>query len=319
MQRAAAPPEDRRGVAVGGAVLRGRRGRGAATALYDAALRVVKNVGYVGAGTCEFIADAEGNLFFLEVNARLQVEHPRDRDGDRARSRRAAAPRRRGREAARPVAASTRKGHAIEARVYAEDPSKGFIPKPGPIDELVWAGGAGEVQTRTLRVESGVQRRQQDHAVLRSDDREGRRVGRDARRCDRRARSRARRHDHRAMRRRTSRSCARRSRATSSERRRTTRSSPRSSRSDAPVRRSRWASAQAEVALYSAHRTSRARDVGDHDVPRTSGDRRSPGATSRDRLERQFPAKRGKLLSQTAESCLYEGRRCATPCALRAS
>ena len=49
-----------------------------------------------------------------------------------------------------------RRGHAIEARVYAEDPSKGFIPKPGPIHELVWAGGAGEVQTERLRIESGV-------------------------------------------------------------------------------------------------------------------------------------------------------------------
>jgi acetyl-CoA carboxylase biotin carboxylase subunit/3-methylcrotonyl-CoA carboxylase alpha subunit len=48
------------------------------------------------------------------------------------------------------------KGHAIEARVYAEDPAKGFIPKPGPIDELVWCGGAGEVLTSKLRVESGV-------------------------------------------------------------------------------------------------------------------------------------------------------------------
>jgi len=47
-------------------------------------------------------------------------------------------------------------GHAIEVRVYAEDPAKGFIPKPGPINELVWAGGAGEVQSKTLRVESGV-------------------------------------------------------------------------------------------------------------------------------------------------------------------
>ena len=49
-----------------------------------------------------------------------------------------------------------RSGHAIEARIYAEDPSKGFIPKPGPIDELSWAGGAGDAQTKTLRVESGV-------------------------------------------------------------------------------------------------------------------------------------------------------------------
>jgi acetyl/propionyl-CoA carboxylase alpha subunit len=44
----------------------------------------------------------------------------------------------------------------VEVRVYAEDPSKGFIPKPGAIDELVWAGGAGELQTPKLRVESGV-------------------------------------------------------------------------------------------------------------------------------------------------------------------
>jgi acetyl/propionyl-CoA carboxylase alpha subunit len=47
-------------------------------------------------------------------------------------------------------------GHSIETRVYAEDPSKGFLPRPGPIDDLVWAGGAGEAQTRALRVESGV-------------------------------------------------------------------------------------------------------------------------------------------------------------------
>src|SRR5208282_1636751 len=49
-----------------------------------------------------------------------------------------------------------RRGHAIEARVYAEDPSKGFLPKPGAIDELVWAGGAGEAQTERLRIEAGV-------------------------------------------------------------------------------------------------------------------------------------------------------------------
>src|SRR3954468_7660815 len=48
-----------------------------------------------------------------------------------------------------------RRGHAIEARVYAEDPQKGFIPKPGPIDELVWAGGVGDAQTPTLRIELG--------------------------------------------------------------------------------------------------------------------------------------------------------------------
>jgi acetyl/propionyl-CoA carboxylase alpha subunit len=49
-----------------------------------------------------------------------------------------------------------KRGHAIEARIYAEDPSKGFLPKPGDVSEIVWAGGPGEPQTKTLRVESAV-------------------------------------------------------------------------------------------------------------------------------------------------------------------
>ncbi|HSO38186.1 MAG TPA: biotin carboxylase N-terminal domain-containing protein, partial [Labilithrix sp.] len=133
----------------------GPAGEARRSALHDAALRVVKKVGYVGAGTCEFIADDRGNLFFLEVNARLQVEHPvtemvtgldlvelqlRVANGERLPD----------------LSTVTRHGHSIEARIYAEDPSKGFIPKPGPIDELSWAGGAGEVQSKALRVESGV-------------------------------------------------------------------------------------------------------------------------------------------------------------------
>jgi acetyl-CoA carboxylase biotin carboxylase subunit/3-methylcrotonyl-CoA carboxylase alpha subunit len=123
--------------------------------LWAAALRVVKQAGYVGAGTCEFIANAEGELYFLEVNARLQVEHPvtemvTDLDLVEAQLRVADGQK-------LPDWSSLEKsGHAIEVRVYAEDPAKGFIPKPGPINELVWAGGAGEVQSKTLRVESGV-------------------------------------------------------------------------------------------------------------------------------------------------------------------
>jgi len=127
--------------------------------LYEAALRVVKKVGYVGAGTCEFIADDAGNLFFLEVNARLQVEHPVTEmvtglDLVELQLRVAM------KERLPDLSTVVRTGHSIEARIYAEDPSKGFIPKPGPIDDLVWAGGeagpAGEVQSRTLRIESGV-------------------------------------------------------------------------------------------------------------------------------------------------------------------
>jgi acetyl/propionyl-CoA carboxylase alpha subunit len=124
-------------------------------ALLGAALRVVQHVGYVGAGTCEFIADARGNLFFLEVNARLQVEHPVTEmvtglDLVELQLRVAAG------EPLPDLSSVVRRGHAVEARIYAEDPAKGFIPKPGPIDELVWAGGAGEAQTPRLRIESGV-------------------------------------------------------------------------------------------------------------------------------------------------------------------
>jgi acetyl-CoA carboxylase biotin carboxylase subunit/3-methylcrotonyl-CoA carboxylase alpha subunit len=137
------------------AFFQGEAGEARRKDLYAAALRVVTKVGYVGAGTCEFIADANGDLFFLEVNARLQVEHPVTEmvtglDLVELQLRVAAG------EPLPDLSTVQRRGHAIEARVYAEDPAKGFIPKPGPIDELSWAGGAGEAQTRTLRVESGV-------------------------------------------------------------------------------------------------------------------------------------------------------------------
>jgi acetyl/propionyl-CoA carboxylase alpha subunit len=131
----------------------GPEGEKRRAALHQAALNVVKKVGYVGAGTCEFIADAEGNLFFLEVNARLQVEHPvtemvTNLDLVELQLRVAAG------EKLPDLSAIKPHGHAIEVRVYAEDPAKGFIPKPGPIDELVWP--RGEELSREVRIESGV-------------------------------------------------------------------------------------------------------------------------------------------------------------------
>ncbi len=133
----------------------GKEGEERRRALLESALRVVKSVGYVGAGTCEFIANEKGELYFLEVNARLQVEHPVTEmvtglDLVELQLRVAAG------EALPDLSGVRPNGHAVEVRVYAEDPAKGFIPKPGPIDELSWAGGAGEVQSRELRVESGV-------------------------------------------------------------------------------------------------------------------------------------------------------------------
>jgi acetyl-CoA carboxylase biotin carboxylase subunit/3-methylcrotonyl-CoA carboxylase alpha subunit len=133
----------------------GEGGAAKRAALMDAALRVVRRAGYVGAGTCEFIADADGNLYFLEVNARLQVEHPITEmvtglDLVELQLRVAAG------DALPDLSGLEPRGHAVEARVCAEDPSRGFLPRPGPIDELVWAGAPGEPQTATLRVESGV-------------------------------------------------------------------------------------------------------------------------------------------------------------------
>jgi acetyl/propionyl-CoA carboxylase alpha subunit len=133
----------------------GEEGASRRRRLFESALRVVRLVGYVGAGTCEFIADASGELFFLEVNARLQVEHVVTEmvtglDLVELQLRVAAG------EPLPDLSHVSPRGHAIEARIYAEDPSRGFIPKPGAVDELVWAGGAGEAQGATLRIESGV-------------------------------------------------------------------------------------------------------------------------------------------------------------------
>jgi acetyl-CoA carboxylase biotin carboxylase subunit/3-methylcrotonyl-CoA carboxylase alpha subunit len=132
-----------------------RDDEGRRKALWESAVRVVKSVGYVGAGTVEFIADGAGNLWFLEVNARLQVEHPVTEmvtglDLVELQLRVAAG------EKLPDLSSPTMKGHSIEARIYAEDPAKGFIPKPGDVNELVWAGGPGEPLTDRLRIESAV-------------------------------------------------------------------------------------------------------------------------------------------------------------------
>jgi 3-methylcrotonyl-CoA carboxylase alpha subunit len=101
--------------------------------LFDAALRIVQTVGYRGAGTVEFIADAEGSFYFLEVNARLQVEHPITelRTGlDLVELQlRVAAGEALPSAALEPIFS----GHAVEVRLYAEDPKQGFLPQPGKL------------------------------------------------------------------------------------------------------------------------------------------------------------------------------------------
>jgi len=120
--------------------------------LFEQALAVVKSVGYVGAGTVEFVASGDGEIFFLEVNARLQVEHCVTEmvtgiDLVEQQIRVAA-----GEALAPEILSPKRAGHSIQARVYAEDPAKKFAPQPGRITKLTWAEPAFD-----LRIETGVE------------------------------------------------------------------------------------------------------------------------------------------------------------------
>ncbi len=129
----------------------GEAGEARRSALLADALRVVTSIGYVGAGTVEFVASPEGELFFLEVNARLQVEHCVTEmctgiDLVEQQIRVAS-----GEKLAPGILAPERRGHAIEARVYAEDPAKKFMPQPGHLAKIVWPAAGDD-----LRVETGV-------------------------------------------------------------------------------------------------------------------------------------------------------------------
>jgi len=114
-----------------------------------AAVALARHVRYRGAGTMEFLLGKDGEFFFLEMNTRLQVEHPvtelvTGRDLVRAQVEIAAT-------GALPFAQSdvTRRGHAIEARVYAEDP-RTFLPQAGRASRVRWASGP------FVRVDAGI-------------------------------------------------------------------------------------------------------------------------------------------------------------------
>ena len=119
------------------------------TRLYESSKAILKEAGYVNAGTCEFLVGTDGTISFLEVNTRLQVEHPvteevagidlvreqfRIADGGTI-------------DYADPVL----RGHSIEFRINGEDPGRGFLPAPGAL--LTWNPPSGP----GVRVDAGFQ------------------------------------------------------------------------------------------------------------------------------------------------------------------
>lgn len=116
--------------------------------LYTASKNILREVGYLGAGTCEFLIGSDGTITFLEVNTRLQVEHPVSEEVtglDLVREQFRIAE---GGLVDYPDPVIT--GHSIEFRINGEDPGANFRPTPGPVKSMRLPGGPG------IRVDSGV-------------------------------------------------------------------------------------------------------------------------------------------------------------------
>ncbi len=113
-------------------------------ALLRAAQNLGQSVGYTNAGTCEFLLDEKENFYFLEINARLQVEHPVTEavwGVDLVRLQLEVA---QGNKLADVFDTNSlqARGHCIEARIYAEDPENQFMPSPGKLKHIQWPTGS---------------------------------------------------------------------------------------------------------------------------------------------------------------------------------
>ncbi|HEX7834631.1 MAG TPA: biotin carboxylase N-terminal domain-containing protein [Pseudolysinimonas sp.] len=116
--------------------------------LYESSKAILREVGYLGAGTCEFLIGKDGTVSFLEVNTRLQVEHPVSEEVtgiDLVREQFRIAE-----GGLLDYGDPETHGHSIEFRINGEDPGRNFLPTPGPVNVLRFPGGPG------VRVDSGV-------------------------------------------------------------------------------------------------------------------------------------------------------------------
>ncbi|WP_413458371.1 acetyl/propionyl/methylcrotonyl-CoA carboxylase subunit alpha [Herbaspirillum huttiense] len=136
---------------------------GRRAAMGEAAVAAARAVGYVGAGTVEFIANQDGSFYFMEMNTRLQVEHPVTEmitglDLVEWQLRVAS-----GEELPLKQEQLRIQGHAIEARIYAENPEKGFLPAIGTLTRMRSApaveftlAAPGATQPAAVRIDAGV-------------------------------------------------------------------------------------------------------------------------------------------------------------------
>ncbi|MFN5446877.1 MAG: acetyl/propionyl/methylcrotonyl-CoA carboxylase subunit alpha [bacterium] len=125
-------------------------------AMGKAAVEAARAVGYVGAGTVEFIANQDGSFYFMEMNTRLQVEHPvtemvTGTDLVEWQCRVAF-----GERLPKLQHELMLHGHAIEARIYAENPEKGFLPSIGKLIHLRTPAAAEFIRDADVRIDAGV-------------------------------------------------------------------------------------------------------------------------------------------------------------------